>query len=150
MGRWFSVFPLQNLARRELIWCHGSFGFTLFIDPGNLPEVWLGHARSHKAYDFEAKTKWLQFYRKHFQNIILYKNTAFFIRFSPKFFPDSPIYNKTRFVQMMDSCPIGDGSLFEPMMVSYLLTHICVSRCRLVHKGINSLWPSDAIWRLIF
>ena len=65
----------------------------------------------------QAKTKWLQLYRKHFQIIFLYENTVFFIRLSPKFIPDSPISNNTKFVQMMASCPIGDESLSEPMMV---------------------------------
>ena len=77
------------------------------------PDVWRGDARSHKT----GQDKMAAIVQKAFSNWFLYENTVFFIRLSPKFIPDSPIYNNTKCVQMMASCPIGDESLSESMMV---------------------------------
>ena len=92
--------------------------------------------------------------------------------FRLKFVPNGPINNIPSLVQIMAWRRPGDKPLSEPVLVS-LLTHICVTRPQWVKTNatrvyqfekslkntlvrllphlrgqwVNSLWPSDTIWR---
>ena len=76
-------------------------------------------------------------------NCILFnENVSISIKISLKFVPKGPIDNMPTLVQIMSWCQPGNKLLSELMMVS-LLTHRCVTQ----PEWVNSLWPSDAIWR---
>ena len=77
-----------------------------------------------------------------FKRIFFNENVWFSIKISLKFVPKGPINNIPTLVRIMAWRRSGDKPLSEPMMVS-LPTHICVTR----PQWVNSLWPSDAIWR---
>ena len=77
-----------------------------------------------------------------FKRIFLKESVRISIKISLKFVPKSPIDNIPALFQIMAWRRPGDKPLSEAMMVS-LLTHICVAR----PQWVNSLWPSDAIWR---
>ena len=77
-----------------------------------------------------------------FKWIFLNENVWIPIKISLKFVPQGPINNILALVQIMAWRRPGDKPLSGPMMVR-LPTHICVTR----PQWVNSLWPSDAIWR---
>ena len=82
------------------------------------------------CFHMEAKTKWLPFFRRHFQEckcIFLNANVWISINISLKFVPKDPNNNIPTLVQVMAWRRPGDKPLSEPMVVS-LLTHICVTR----------------------
>ena len=79
-----------------------------------------------------------------FKCIFLKENVWILTKISLKFVPKGPINNISALVHIMAWHPSGDKPLSKPMMVS-LLTHICVTR----PQWLNSLWPTDAIWRPI-
>ena len=71
----------------------------------------------------EAETKWLLFFRRHFQMYFLEcKRIGVLIKISLKFVAKGPINNIPALVQIMAWRRPGDKPLSEPMLVS-LLTH---------------------------
>ena len=89
-----------------------------------------------------------------FKRIFLNENMIILIKSSLKFVPEGPINNIPALVQIMAWRRPGDKPLSELMVVS-LPTHICVIRPQWVKitaasprgQRVNSLGPSDAIWR---
>ena len=92
--------------------------------------------------------------------IILNEKVRSSLKNSLRFVPKVQINNIPTLVQTMSWSWQGDKPLSVPMMVS-LLAHICVTRHQWINPEfalpdfgyyhivscLNSLWPSDAIWR---
>ena len=74
--------------------------------------------------------------------IFLNENVWISINISLKFVPIGPINNIPSLVQILAWRHPGDKPLSEPTEDS-LLMQICV----ILPQWVNSLWPSDAIWR---
>ena len=72
----------------------------------------------------------------------IFLNESIWILISLKFVPKCPINNIPALVQITAWRRPGDKPLSEPMLVC-LLTHICVTQ----PQWVNSLRPSDTIWR---
>ena len=78
-----------------------------------------------------------------FKRIFLNKNGRILIQISLKFVPRSSNDNKSALVQVMAWRQTGDKPLSEQMLTQFTDTYIWSSRGR----WVNSLGPSDAIWR---
>ena len=91
-----------------------------------------------KVQNFSFNTLMLRQNGLHFADeificIFLNENCCVMIKISLKFIPNGPIDNNPALVQIMGWHWTGDTSLSE-MMMSYVLTHICVTRPLWVKK----------------
>ena len=77
-----------------------------------------------------------------FKYVFFNENVWLLIKISPKFVPKGPIDNILALVQIMAWQRPGNKPLSDLMMVR-LPTYIYVTR----PQWVNSLWPSDTIWR---
>ena len=77
-----------------------------------------------------------------FKCIFFNENGCILIKFSLKYVRKGSIDNNLPLVQIMAWRRSGDKPLSEPVMI-ILPTHICVTR----PQWVNTLWPSDDIWR---
>ena len=80
-----------------------------------------------------------------FKSIFLNKNGRILIQISLKFVPRSSNDNKSALVQVMAWRQTGDKPLSEQMLTQFTDAYTCIWSSR--GRWVNSLGPSDAIWR---